>query len=114
MKIRTSLVSNSSSSSFIIYGFALTKDEAAHLAELYGDDVDMGEIRQAFDGVGVGCLTDWENGRVYIGKVMADSDYICIPLGAIDPAVLQREVSAMQILHSLKGTPMILAGERST
>ena len=73
MKVRNGFVSNSSSSSFIIYGVCKEKSELTEIIESLPQDeqdaINDGEaVSEFWNPVGLDVVEDYEYGELYIGR----------------------------------------------
>jgi hypothetical protein len=112
MKIRTSLVSNSSSSSFVLYGYKLQPHEAMRLFGVWDKD----QLKDKLEESGIDFVDllneDWldEYQGVLVGKSIVDSDD-----GMHETNVDFREIEAVaeQVRQrlGLEGKPKLFSGE---
>jgi hypothetical protein len=108
--IRTGFVSNSSSSSFVLYGYKVPEDEAALALNVSSD-----KLYDELDRCGVEYIYDYEAGYVYAGKVIAnwDDDDSVGPI-AMSLTELAEGAEKARERFGVVGEPKVFAGTRST
>jgi hypothetical protein len=110
MKIRSSFVSNSSSSSFVLYGFKIPEGKAAKALGVDGDN-----LYDELDRCGVEYIYDYEDGYVYAGKAIANwDDYESIGPVDLSLAELTEGAEKARRKFGVAGEPKVFAGTRST
>jgi hypothetical protein len=110
MKIRTGWVSNSSSSSFVLYGFKVPSSQMKTLL-----DADEDTLYDKLEECGAENVFDYEADTVYIGKSIANwSDGIEVCQRAISLTELATAVESVKQRFGLTGEPKFYSGTRET